>query len=45
MVDDPPVSLTTLRIPPDPAVLRKIVSRSFRLPGGSVAGTSNARAG
>jgi hypothetical protein len=33
IVDDPPVSLTTLRIPPEPAVLRKIVSRSLRLPG------------
>ena len=31
MVDDPPVPLITFRMPPDPAVLRKIVSRSFRL--------------
>jgi hypothetical protein len=42
MVEDPPVPLTTFRMPPDPAVLRKIVSRSFRLEGGRVTGTSNA---
>ena len=41
MVDDPPVPLITFRMPPDPAVLRKIVSRSFRLEGG-LTGTSNA---
>jgi len=27
MVDDPPVPFTTWSMPPDPAVLRKIVSR------------------
>ena len=41
-VDDPPVLFTTCRMPPDPAVERKIVSRSWRLDAGSVSGTSNA---
>jgi hypothetical protein len=43
MVDDPPVPLITFRMPPDPCLgSRKIVSRSFRLEGGRVTGTSNA---
>ena len=43
MVDDPPVSLTTFRIPPLPTLAsRKIVSRLCRLPAGSVRGTSKA---
>ena len=41
-VDDPPVSFTTLRIPPEPLVERKIVSRSCKLDDGTVVGTSNA---
>jgi hypothetical protein len=44
MVEDPPVLLITFRIPPDPAVERKIVNMSWRLSAGSVAGTSNALA-
>ena len=42
MVDDPPVLLITFKMPPDPDTFRKIVSRSFMLPAGSVLGTSNA---
>jgi hypothetical protein len=42
MVDEPPVLLITFKIPPDPAVLRKIVSISLILPAGRVVGTSNA---
>jgi hypothetical protein len=41
IVDDPPVLSITLSIPPNPAVLRKIVSRSFMLAGGRVVGTSD----
>ncbi len=44
-VDGPPVPSTTLRIPPLPvAGFRKMVNRSRRLSGGSVAGTSKALA-
>lgn len=42
MVEEPPVLSITFRMPPDPAVLRKIVSRSFMLDGARVVGTSNA---
>jgi hypothetical protein len=42
MVDEPPVPLITFKIPPEPAVERKIVSRSCMLSAGSVLGTSNA---
>src|SRR4029077_8859284 len=45
IVEEPPASFTTCRIPPEPCVAsRKIVSRSWRLDAGRVVGTSNARA-
>jgi hypothetical protein len=40
MVDDPPVLSITFRMPPNPDVLRKIVSKSFML--ARVVGTSKA---
>jgi hypothetical protein len=42
MVDDPPVLSITFRMPPNPDVLRKIVSKSFMLAVGRVVGTSKA---
>ena len=39
IVDDPPVLLITFKMPPDPAVERKIVSRSWKLDAGRVEGT------